>query len=244
MKSDLLELRSLEPELMDGEDYTPEEFLECLRQMRTINTLTDGYRPTLKALAEFARDRGTRSDNREPLRVLDIGSGYGDTLREIAQWARQSHVDVELAGIDINPLAGRYAEEATPKWMRIRYMIEDIFEHRPPQPYDVIISGLFMHHLRDAQIVRLLRWQAAHARLGFFINDLHRHPLAFQVARHLTRIFNFNRLIRHDAPLSVARAFRAEEWSEYIRLAGLERAGLRVEWHWSFRYGIRYAHAS
>jgi SAM-dependent methyltransferase len=236
--SPALETRSNQSELMDGDLYTPEEYVECLHQLRTINRLTSGYRPTLQAVARFSR---IKTDG--ALRVLDIGFGFGDTLREIALWAKRRGRAVELIGIDLQPLSAEIARAETPAWMPITYLTGDVFQHRVEYPYDVVINALFMHHLGDAEAVEALRWMSASSRLGFFVNDLHRHPLALGFIRHFTRLFRFNRLIRHDAPISVARSFCSGDWRRYSREAGLDFSRLDIRWHWAFRYGVRYEHS-
>jgi 2-polyprenyl-3-methyl-5-hydroxy-6-metoxy-1,4-benzoquinol methylase len=231
-----LTTRSYQPELMDGSDWTRDEYARTLRQLRLLNVLTNGYRPTLQALAHFAaRAHGG-------LRVLDIGFGYGDTLREIARWGERNHVALELTGIDLNPLSAELAKQASVGEATVRWLTGDVFEHRPERPYDVVINALFMHHMDDAQAVKVLRWMAENSTLGFFINDLHRSRVAYSFIHGFTRLFGFNRLIRNDAPLSVARAFRAREWSDYARRAGLDESRLSVKWHWAYRYGVRYDH--
>jgi hypothetical protein len=91
--------------------------------------------------------------------------------------------------------------------------------------------------------VKVLRWMAENSTLGFFINDLHRHWLAYGFIHGFPRVFGFNRMICNDAPLSVARGFRADEWPELAHRASLDTSRLRVKWHWAFRYGVRYDHA-
>lgn len=234
-----LHSRSFEPELLDGTDYSQSEYEQCMRQLRLINVLTSGYRPTLKAMRKFAAlvPRG------EALRVLDVGYGYGDTLRAIANWAARRRITVDLCGIDLNPRSALIARQATPGNMVIRYLTGDVFAHRPVQPYHVIINSLFMHHMNEDQTVAMLRWMAAKSTLGFFVNDLHRHRVAYEFIRVFTRLFGFNRMIRHDAPLSVARSFRAADWRGYAARAGLDRASLTVKWYWAFRFGVRFEHA-
>jgi hypothetical protein len=49
-----------------------------------------------------------------------------------------------------------------------------------------------------------------------------------------TRLFSRNRLIKHDASLSVARSFTATDWRRLLATADIgERA--RVEWYFPFR---------
>ena len=68
------------PELMDG-DCTYEEFRDCLRSLEQVNRWLMGYRPTLAWMDRLP----LRS--REPLHIVDVGSGGGDLLRQIAGWA-------------------------------------------------------------------------------------------------------------------------------------------------------------
>jgi len=231
-----LTTRSFQPELMDGDNWTREEYVRTLRQLRLLNVLTNGYRPTLRAMEHFA----ARTDG--GLRVLDVGFGYGDTLRQVARWGKRSGVALDLTGIDLNPVSAELAHEASADDTSVRWLTGDVFAHKPDRPYDVVINALFMHHMDDAQAVRILRWMAENSTLGFFVNDLHRHRVAYSFIRGFTRLFGFNRLIRHDAPLSVARSFRAHEWPDYAARAGLVPERLDVKWHWAFRYGVRYDH--
>ena len=231
-----LTTRSFQPELMDGGDWTREEYARTLRLLRLLNVVTNGYRPTLRAIEHFA----SRTDG--PLRVLDVGYGYGDTLRRVARWGERNDVPLELTGIDLNPLSEELARGASAGQDSVCWLTGDVFAHQPERPYHVVINALFMHHMDDMQAVRIMRWMAENSTLGFFINDLHRHRIAYSFIRGFTRLFGFNRLIRNDAPLSVARSFRAREWPEYIVRAGLDTACLDVQWHWAFRYGVRYDH--
>jgi hypothetical protein len=77
---------------------------------------------------------------------------------------------------------------------------------------------------------------AACRRLGFFINDLHRHPLAYHSIRLLTRTFSKSYLVKNDAPLSVRRGFRRGEWQRLLHDAGI--TGYTCSWRWAFRWLI------
>lgn len=236
--------RSSRSELIDGSDYSPEEYACCLRQLEWINGWTNAYGPTLDALVRFAfRDGDEHEDETRVLRILDVGCGHGDMLRRIARWASGWGVNVDLTGIDIQPRAVELAVKSTPDEMRVRYLVDDVFRHVPNRPYDVILNSLVAHHFDDDALVELLRWMSANATRGFFINDLHRHPLPYAFIGVFTRLLGFNRLIQHDAPLSVARGFLAREWRELGRRAGLDPSRLEIRWHWAFRLGVRYERA-
>ena len=77
---------------------------------------------------------------------------------------------------------------------------------------DIIFSSLFCHHFTDDELVEMLQWMKYHAATGFFINDLHRHPLAYNFIKYATKFFSKSYLVKNDAPLSVLRGFRKNEW--------------------------------
>lgn len=176
-----------------------------------------------------------------PLKILDIGCGYGDMLRAVRRWAVKKKIPVALTGIDLNPHSGKAAASATSPEMEIQYLTGDIFDFNPEQKFHVIINSLFTHHLRNAQIAAVMRWMSANAQLGWFINDLHRHWIAYHFIKYYVKFRNYNRLIQNDAPLSVARSFLRQDWQHLVTAAGLPADRVKIEWHWPFRYGVRYA---
>ncbi len=72
------------------------------------------------------------------------------------------------------------------------------------------------------------------ARTGFFINDLHRHPLAYYSIRWLTGLFSRSYLVKNDAPLSVRRGFSRSELKSLLEAAGITNYSIR--WRWAFRW--------
>lgn len=227
--------RSGAPELMDTETVPFEEFRECLRHLERINRCTLAYRPTLVWLDRLA---GRRRDGSRPLHILDVGFGHGDMLRRIGGWARRRGVSVRLAGVDLNPWSARAAVLATPEELAIDYRVGDVFELPDDRPVDVVVSSLFAHHLGDGDLVRFLRWMEGRAAAGWFVNDLHRHPLPYHAVRTAVRVLPVNRLVRHDAPLSVARAFTGRDWRSILHRAGITPDRAAVEWFFPFRYGV------
>jgi hypothetical protein len=77
------------------------------------------------------------------------------------------------------------------------------------------------------------------ARLGIVLNDLVRGRRAWLGAWLLTRAITRNRFTRHDAPLSIRRAYTVDEMT-----ALLATAGLRVERRFDGVAGHRVALAA
>ena len=229
----MLDERASGPELMDDLTLATEALRQNLDELETINTWLGGYQPVLNAL-ERLRSRFPAS---RPLRLADLGSGGGDTLRHIAAWARRNRIAAELTGIDANQFMLDYATAKSQAFPEISYRQFDIFSAEfQAEPYDVLTCSLFCHHFTDDELVTLLRQWQAQARVAVVINDLHRHWLAYHSIKWLTRLLGGSYLVRHDAPLSVARAFRREDWVALLARAGIKNYELR--WRWAFRWQL------
>jgi 2-polyprenyl-3-methyl-5-hydroxy-6-metoxy-1,4-benzoquinol methylase len=142
---------------------------------------------------------------------------------------------VDLTGVDLNPWSARAAAAATPPDLPIRYETGDVFDLDPARRFDVVVSALFTHHLDDAGLVRFLRWMQATARVGWFVNDLHRHALPEWFLRAVFAAPGVNRLVRHDGPASFRRAMTRAEWQLALDAAGVRA---RIAWHAPFRWGV------
>ena len=210
------------PELMDGE-CSYEDFRGCLRSLEQVNRWLLGYRPTLNWLKRLPRRPGA------PLHLVDVGSGGGDSLRQIAGWARRRGIAVQLSGIDMNPYAARAAAETTPKELGITWVTGNALAFQPEKPIDLIVSSLMVHHLEEDQIVVLLRWMEAAARTGWFINDLERSAWSCRMFRWVSRLVGWHRFVQHDGPVSFRRALRKADWIRLLKAANVPLEAVTLE---------------
>lgn len=225
-----LRRRSQAPEWMDGDDVSSEDFAACLVDLAKVNTVTLARGPTLAFVTEAAAHiPGVPT-------ILDVGFGAGDMLRSIAAMLQQRGRRARLIGIDLNPRSEPVARRLTPGGMAIDWRTGDAFALPPEDRPDLVISSLVTHHMSDAEIVRFLAWMEATARAGWFVNDLHRHALAWYGFTALAALARWHRFVRHDGPLSIARSFRYAEWNALLAEAGIAQA--RVRWRFPFRYCV------
>jgi SAM-dependent methyltransferase len=208
-------------ELMD-EACSREEMRACLRDLATVNRLTLGYRPLLDWLGSMV------SAVPGPLRILDVGCGYGDGLRRVARFASARGIAIELTGLDINPDAVAIAAEATHPANNIDWVHADVFAYQPRTPVHLVVSSLFTHHLDERNVVRFLAWMERHAVLGWFVNDLSRSAVPYHFFRVLAKLANFHRFVQHDGPVSIARSFLPEDWRRMCAAAGLREADVSI----------------
>lgn len=225
--------RSRAPELMDGEDITQQDFAACVEDLARVNTLTLARPPTL---AFIDRALGATTGNRI-LTIVDVGFGAGDMLRAVARQIERKGRKARLIGFDINPRSEPVARRLTPQSMGIDFRTGDVFAMDEDEPIDLVISSLVTHHMEDTAILRFLGWMEQRARLGWFVNDLHRHWFAYHGFRLLADAMRWHPFVRHDGPLSIARSFRRNEWEGMLDAASL--SGLaRVRWRFPFRYCV------
>jgi SAM-dependent methyltransferase len=207
---------------MDDDTVDFETFHACLRDLAKVNIATLAHRPTLSFLSHLARSGRWPADR--PLSILDVGSGHGDALRAIDRWAARRGLAVSLTGLDRTPWAARAAAAAS-SGRPITWLTGDLFDHQGGA--DVIISSLFTHHLDDSALIRFLGWMDGRAAIGWFVNDLQRHPVAYYGFSVLSRLAGWHRFVRHDGPISIRRAFVEADWRSYLAQAGVSGASVR-----------------
>ncbi|MBP9855564.1 MAG: methyltransferase domain-containing protein [Candidatus Omnitrophica bacterium] len=221
-------------ELIDDRHIDSKILRQTYQQINRINVFTLGYWPTLDAVKYFLTQEG----HDRVLKILDIGCGDGEILRRIDDYGRKRKLSLELTGIDLNREAVSSAADATTS--PINFIHGDIFSLDECLTYDLIINSLTMHHLTNQEIIKLMRWMTTHARKGWFISDLNRHPIPYYFIKYFVKMVRFNPIICHDAPLSVARGFKRREWVDLLTQAKMDLARVKISWYPNFRYGVRY----
>ena len=88
----------------------------------------------------------------------------------------------------------------------------DIFQTLPQIAPDIVTVNLFLHHLDDVALARLLALVAERAK-GFVACEPRRSTFAL-LASHLVFALGANDVTRHDAVASVRAGFRASELSK------------------------------
>jgi 2-polyprenyl-3-methyl-5-hydroxy-6-metoxy-1,4-benzoquinol methylase len=224
--------RSYQPELLDRSDIPFADIQRNMEELDFINTWLGGHHITIAGIKKILRHTNPLPDQ---LVICEIGCGGGNNLRAIDRWLRKKGINASYIGIDINPHCIAHAQ-ATSGLDRAQWITSDYkavsFDNKP----HLIFSSLFCHHFHEQELTGMFRWMQDNSALGFFINDLHRHPLAYHSIRLLTRLFSRSYLVKNDAPLSVLRGFRKKELEGLMQQAALQNCSM--EWKWAFRWLI------
>lgn len=226
-------------ELLDGAPAT-RDMEANLRDLARVNRFLGGTGLSWHALRHVL----ARHPAERPFRLLDVGTGAADIPRGLLRRARSDGHDLEVEATDRRPeivaIAARRGRAAGgPGQIEdgLRLRVADAaslpFEDRS---FDAVHASLLIHHFEPDQVGPLLREMARVARTAVIINDLERHRRWWLAAVVLTRVATANRLTRHDAPLSVRRAYQPSEVRDMARAVGLRQEAL-----FRGRFGHRYA---
>lgn len=220
--------RSYEKEILDRDDIPFADIMVTMRELNTVNRFLGGHNITRRGVNYLLNKPIARE-----IVIAEIGCGGGDNLSVVQRHLAGRQQPFSLIGIDIKPECVDFARQTrgeTIKWLCSDYRHVQWPAARP----DIIFSSLFCHHFDDGQMTEQLKWLKANSSIGFFINDLHRHPVAYYSISALTKVFSTSYLVKNDGPLSVRRAFKKRDWVRLLAAAGIKRYS--ISWHWAFRY--------
>jgi 2-polyprenyl-3-methyl-5-hydroxy-6-metoxy-1,4-benzoquinol methylase len=222
--------RSYKKELLDGSDIPFAHIKRNMQELDFINRNLGGHEITLDGIVALIKDKAIFY---KQLSIVEIGCGGGDNLRAIKQWAEHIKLPVQLTGVDVNEECIVYAREQV-RNSGIAFIHSDYKLARLTTKPAIIFSSLFCHHFTDEELVAQLQWMQQNCTLGFFINDLHRHRLAYYSIKSLTALFSKSYLVKNDAPLSVQRGFKRKDWQALFDAADIKNYNCR--WRWAFRW--------
>ncbi len=221
---------------MDDPGLAQDRHRCALDGLARINAWSGSARIVWRALAAHARTIAPR-----PLRLLDVGCGGGDVLRQLWRRAQRSGLKMILEGCDRSLSAVGYAQEgARANGIDLRFFVSDVLRDDLPGEYDAVICSLFLHHFDPEQAIVVLRRMAAAARGLVLVNDLRRCFIGWLTAWVGTRLLSRSPVVHVDGPLSVAAA-----WTRREVLTLADRAGLRGAVYrraWPFRFLLTWRH--
>jgi len=223
--------RSKKKELLDDPSIPFADILLNMRELDLVNTWLGGHAISIKGIQLIMSS--CKHPAGKAWTICEIGCGGADNIEYISAWCLKRKLQVSFTGIDVNPHC-----IAVAKSKRIfhpaRFIVSDYKEAIFDDPPDIIFSSLFCHHFTDEQLVFMLQWMRIKCSEGFFINDLHRHPLAYYSIKLIALLFSGSYLLKNDAPLSVLRGFKKNEWVNLLGRAGISQ--FRIRWKWAFRW--------
>jgi ubiquinone/menaquinone biosynthesis C-methylase UbiE len=214
--------RLVVPELLDSDSGTPREVADSMADLRMLNRHFGGVHTMCALLREVAEQRRLKE-----LDWLDVAGGAGDVATLTTESLRRDGIAVRPAVLDraLSHMNGGHVNVCGDA-LALPFRDES---------FDVVGSSLFVHHLEPDEVARFLGEGLRVARHAFLINDLIRHPLHWGLATAGRAIYR-SRLTRHDAPVSVRRAYTVDEIRAILEHNSAARISVRT--FYLFRMGV------
>jgi len=220
-------------ERLDGPLDDRRALVGNLRDLARVNRRLGGIDLTAAAIDALAPGLAAIS-------VLDVGTGAADIPLALIERGRARGRLVTVTGIDSRPEVLAAAAQADPRVTMTRELALHVGDGRalpyPDDAFDVAHSSMVVHHMDPSDACGLLAEMGRVARRGVVVNDLVRGRWRWLGAWLLSHLLTRNPFTRHDAPLSVRRAYTVGELT-----ALLAAAGLRVEGRFDGAFGHRVA---
>lgn len=195
-------MRALTPEILDFLAPDDPRAQRSRRDLARINWVMRQSAIMAKALAAFP----------PPRLLADLGGGDGRFMLSVAKRLAKRWPGVKLVILDRQNIV---TETTRAGFAALGWHCEnlqgDIFESLPQIEPDIVTANLFLHHLDDATLRRLLALVTSRGR-SFVACEPRRSAFALLGAR-LVFALGANDVTRHDAVASVRGGFRDLELS-------------------------------
>jgi len=187
---------------MDEWDVDPRELSGNFADIERANAWFGGIRPVVREV--FARP--------DVRRILDVACGSADVPRALLGEARRRGRQLEIVALDRSEAVLEVARARSKSEPALTFACADAAALPfADGGFDVVTCNLALHHFEPPAAVVLLRELRRVARVAPLVCDLRRSRAGYAAARVFVTLFARNRLTKHDAPLSVRRAYTPRE---------------------------------
>jgi SAM-dependent methyltransferase len=212
-------------ELLDGPLDDEAALVGNLRDLARLNRLTGGTALSRLAIGTLGAlgDAGGRGASGAT--VLDVGTGGADIPIDLLTRRGPGGGVRSVVASDNREAILTAARRAHPSLDRVSGLTLAVADGRalPWRDgfFDVAHASLVLHHLEPVDAVAFLRELRRVSRTGIVVNDLIRGRRAWLGTWLLVHTIARSRFTRHDAPLSVRRAYSRNELIGLLAAAGL-----------------------
>jgi SAM-dependent methyltransferase len=200
--------RRLEPELLDHLPADDPRAMRSRHDLKRVNALMGN----VGAMAAMLK---TQTAGREPRTILDLGSGDGQLMLNVARRLAPRWRNVRVILLDRKNIVSEATRKsfAALQW-RAEPVSADVFEFLAavqPGSVDVVSANLFLHHFTDEQLAGLFARAAGLAWLVLACEPS-RTKLVIELSRLLWAL-GCNDVTVHDAIASARAGFAGRELS-------------------------------
>lgn len=206
-------------ELMDSPVDATEELERNFADIAFANRWLGGFAPLRREVH--------RLDARS---VLDVGCGRADLPLRLVSDAARRGIDLHVTCLDHSEQILALARRRTGNDPRLTFVrAEGAQLPFGDASFDVVTCTLTLHHFEPDAAIALLRELRRVARTAPVVIDLRRSVVALAATLLYAWVCARSPITRHDAPLSVRRAYSPAETLALARAAGWSAPHVRGE---------------
>ena len=207
-------------EMLDDPRVPVDTRKELLIELDNSNRRFGTYKTFVKRFEQFLK-RSELGSSRGPYRILEIGSGSGDLVHHLSEWARVRDITFEFHLMDMDPqilawAQARLARKGVAAQVHVaggQHLAQ--FENGE---FDIIYSMHVLHHIQPYESLKSAMHDAVRvSRCGVFMVDFDRRFYGIPMARLWNRAHHIDKRIAKDGLISLRRAYSSREVRELCR---------------------------
>jgi len=205
------------PELMDDPSCDEATLLRTVAGFRSLNRWLTRYRSVLK---KWILSDMLAAPKRKYV-VADLGAGGCDIAVWLLDACRRLDLDVRVLAIEGDSRIAAYARRFCDEIPGLRVLEADATDLSAIDGADYVIGNHFLHHLRDAELERILKGLAAMSLRRFVFNDLRRSYWAYWFHAVAASAVFPRTFAARDGCRSIRRGFKVGELRALVKRIGL-----------------------
>lgn len=217
-------------EELDNPDFHGDILRRHLKYLRLLNRYVSFSSTLVDFVVSKAKILGFQK-----VKIVDIGCGGGDLLKDIATKMRKEKIPCELVGIDLNQNCIDYARSFTEAYSEITYSHSNVRDESFEIPdCDILISYHFLDHLPDVEFTRFLLKAQNSSAESIVICETERSRISYYLFKLFGSLLFLPKDIMRDCLNAIERAFTVNELRELLDCNGIETYKIRpiLGYHW------------
>jgi 2-polyprenyl-3-methyl-5-hydroxy-6-metoxy-1,4-benzoquinol methylase len=208
------EFSDAKPELMDLPQRDTEALRQDLENIAGLNRMFGARRAVASLFHGLAR-------RLRRVVLVDLASGYGDHGRNVLARAGKANQAVTVIAMDFQFQTLQISRAATPKGTKMFFVQADA-RQLPLRNHqvDLVFCSLALHHFSDSDALVVMREMRRVGRVATACIDLVRSRVGTWCIWLLTTFIVRDPMVRHDARVSIRRAFTTTEMRRLSEGAG------------------------
>lgn len=202
-------------ELLDSDQWSPEEVACALCAIRRVNLLYGGNAMHKRLFQGVS----SRISNKE-MEILEVASGHADVLQAASHMLLKQGFQLRISLLDQCSLHLPGKGDWDFRLPQPQLLTGDAL-HIPMADgsVDVVSCCLFLHHLSPGHAREFLREALRVARVAVLVNDVERRRRNYWLS-YLQTLVDPSRISRHDGPTSVRQSYTYAEMEALLRETG------------------------